>query len=63
MKSGCHHPDGMLWFATGDGRDAGRCSILDVFPSILTALGRADLIPADRTGRALLNQAQRKQAA
>jgi hypothetical protein len=64
MKSGCHHPDGILWLATGEGRNAGRCSILDIFPTILAAFGRADLMPADRRGRSLLPAASaRKQAA
>ena len=63
MKSGCHHPDGMLWFATGQAADGGRCSILDIFPSVLTALGRPDLVPADRHGRTLLAPAERRRAA
>jgi len=64
MKSGCHHPDGILWLATGEGRDLGRCSILDIFPTILTAMGRADLIPSDRRGRSLLAAAaERRRAA
>ncbi len=64
MKSGCHHPDGILWLATGQPRDGGRCSILDIFPTILTALGRADLVPADRHGRSLLPAAgERRHAA
>lgn len=63
MKSGCHHPDGILWFATGQAQDGGRCSILDIFPSVLAALGRQDLIPADRHGRILLPLAERRQAA
>jgi hypothetical protein len=54
MKSGCHHPDGMLWLATGEAANAGRCSILDILPTILAAFGRSDLMPADRRGRALL---------
>lgn len=64
MKSGCHHPDGILWIATGDGRDMGRCSILDIFPTVLQAFGRMDLMPADRRGRSLLSAvASRRQAA
>jgi hypothetical protein len=55
MKSGCHHPDGILWLATGQGANAGRCSILDIFPTILAALGRPDLAPEGRRGRSLLN--------
>ena len=63
MKSGCHHPDGILWIATGEGRDMGRCSILDIFPTVLGAFGRADLVPADRTGRSLLRGVERRKAA
>lgn len=63
MKSGCHHPDGILWIATGDGRDMGRCSILDIFPTILSAFGRLDLMPADRRGRTLLPAASDRQQA
>jgi hypothetical protein len=64
MKSGCHHPDGMLWLATGEARNAGRCSILDILPTVLTAFGREDLMPADRRGRSLLPAARtRKEAA
>jgi hypothetical protein len=63
MKSGCHHPDGMLWLATGEGRDMGRCSILDIFPTVLAALGRSELAPADRTGRALLAAMEKRRAA
>jgi hypothetical protein len=54
MKSGCHHPDGMLWIATGDGAEGGRCSILDIFPTVLAALGKPHLLPADRRGKSLL---------
>lgn len=36
VKSGCHHPNGVLWFKTGQHRDfPERVSILDVFPTIL----------------------------
>ena len=35
MKSGRHHPDGVLWIKTGVGSEtADRVSILDVFPTI-----------------------------
>lgn len=57
MKSGCHHPDGILWLATGEGRDCGRCSILDIFPTVLSALGRKDLMLPDRRGKSLLTEA------
>ncbi len=63
MKSGCHHPDGILWLATGDPADGGRCSILDIFPTVLTAMGRSDLIPADRRGRSLLSRGESRRAA
>jgi hypothetical protein len=56
MKSGCHHSDGILWLATGEGRDQGRCSILDIFPTTLAALGRGHLVPADCPGRSLLDE-------
>jgi hypothetical protein len=59
MKSGCHHPDGILWIRTGEAKDAGRCSILDIFPTIMEALGRPDLVPADRLGRSLLGMGNR----
>jgi hypothetical protein len=36
MKSGCHHPDGVLWFKTGRQKVySEKVSILDVFPTIL----------------------------
>lgn len=63
MKSGCHHPDGILWLATGEARNAGRCSILDIFPTVLTAMGRSDLKPADRQGRSLLELSRTQKAA
>ncbi|MEX6724790.1 alkaline phosphatase family protein [Parapedomonas caeni] len=63
MKSGCHHPDGILWLGTGEHVDAGRCSILDVFPTVLEALGRGHLIPSDRTGRNLLPAPAARRAA
>ncbi|MGH6916893.1 MAG: hypothetical protein ACREJ0_04225 [Geminicoccaceae bacterium] len=35
-KSGCHRPEGVLWFKTGRGRSHERkASVLDVFPTIL----------------------------
>jgi hypothetical protein len=40
IKSGCHHPDGVLWFKTGRGRVIEeRVSILDVFPTLLALMG------------------------
>ena len=36
VKSGCHHPDGILWIRTGAGKvHDQRVSILDVLPTIL----------------------------
>ncbi len=36
VKSGCHHPDGILWFRTGNGQvHDERVSILDALPTIL----------------------------
>lgn len=63
MKSGCHHPDGILWLATGQAANGGRCSILDIFPTVLSAFGRSDLMPADRRGRTLLPTSALRKAA
>jgi Type I phosphodiesterase / nucleotide pyrophosphatase len=63
MKSGCHHPDGILWFATGTPADGGRCSILDILPTILDAMGRPDLLPAECRGRALILPGEQRRAA
>ncbi|MEZ6063093.1 MAG: alkaline phosphatase family protein [Planctomycetaceae bacterium] len=39
-KSGCHHPDGVLWFRTGNHRvHSDRVSILDVFPTVTEFFG------------------------
>lgn len=39
-KSGCHHPDGVLWFKTGDHqRHPDRVSILNVLPTLLDVFG------------------------
>lgn len=52
-KSGRHHPDGALWFATGRHRAiADKVSILDVFPTALELLG-VNNVPPGRTGRSL----------
>lgn len=56
MKSGCHHPEGMLWIRNGTGQDAGQCSILDIMPTVMAALGLQNVIPNDRTGIDLLSQ-------
>ena len=39
-KSGCHHPDGCLWIASGDHavHDT-KVSILDIFPTIISMMG------------------------
>ena len=35
VKSGCHHPDGVLWFKTGKHANMShKASILDIFPTI-----------------------------
>jgi hypothetical protein len=47
-KSGCHHPAGALWFATGKhARHESPVSILDVFPTTLDLMG----VEADRGER------------
>lgn len=53
MKSGCHHPEGMLWIANGQSVDAGFCSILDVMPTVLGALGLENQIPNACKGKDL----------
>lgn len=36
VKSGCHHPDGALWFKTGSHKKHySKASILDIFPTVL----------------------------
>ncbi|MEM1020948.1 MAG: hypothetical protein AAGJ09_10745 [Pseudomonadota bacterium] len=57
MKSGCHHPDGILWMS-GPDIAAGpiakeRVELTDVFPTILERLGHASAIPTDRQGESL----------
>ena len=40
VKSGCHHPDGVLWFKTGEHLvHKERVSILDIMPTLLELLG------------------------
>jgi hypothetical protein len=63
VKSGCHHPDGILWIASGEGVDRGRCSILDIFPTILAAFGKSHLLPEDRRGKSLLPAQAARRAA
>ncbi|MBT7583459.1 MAG: hypothetical protein HN572_10875, partial [Kordiimonadaceae bacterium] len=49
-KSGCHHPDGVLWFGTGNHKImTEKASILDVFPTVSELLGVAP--PDDISGR------------
>jgi hypothetical protein len=56
-KSGCHHPDGVLWFKTGRSRvGVDVVSILDVFPTLL-ALMELEYQPSQShpfTGRNIL---------
>jgi hypothetical protein len=54
IKSGCHHPDGILWFRTGrHARHPEKVSILDVLPTILGHFG-VDVPAAEpRIGRDL----------
>lgn len=52
-KSGRHHPDGALWFATGRHNAVeGKVSILDVFPTALDLLGVP--VPEGRSGTSLI---------
>jgi hypothetical protein len=53
IKSGCHHPDGMLWFQTGQHYNAGRCSILDVYPTLLDLFEQSAKLGSDRRGKSL----------
>jgi hypothetical protein len=54
VKSGCHHPDGVLWIRNGGHRShAERVSILDVFPTVLDMFGLLDAVPASCTGTSL----------
>lgn len=49
-KSGCHHPDGILWFKTGEHKVHNeKVSILDVFPTVSELLGVS--IPVNVEGR------------
>ena len=57
IKSGCHHPDGVLWIKTGQEQVHPRkVSVLDVFPTILDMLN-VDYPPSERhpyRGRSLV---------
>ncbi len=53
MKSGCHHPDGILWVRSGTPHvHEEKASILDVFPTVTTLCG----VPAkaDMAGKSLV---------
>jgi len=55
-KSGRHHPDGALWFATGTpGAITEPVSILDIFPTVLDLLDVDQAGLADRPGRSLVS--------
>jgi Type I phosphodiesterase / nucleotide pyrophosphatase len=54
-KSGCHHPSGALWFATGTHKKVSDpVSILDIFPTTLDLLGISGADSGDRTGVSLV---------
>lgn len=47
LKSGCHHPDGVLWIGAGEPQvHRQKVSVLDIFPTILEMLG-VDYAPSD----------------
>lgn len=53
IKSGCHHPSGSLWIATGEHvRHANPVSILDIYPTMMDLM-RLPAPDADRRGRSL----------
>lgn len=55
MKSGCHHPQGALWIAGGQGQAIpGDASILDVYPTILDLLGVPQPVGSGRRGTSLM---------
>ena len=57
LKSGCHHPQGALWIAGGEGRIMpDNASILDVYPTILDMLGVEAPASGERRGISLLPQ-------
>jgi hypothetical protein len=59
VKSGCHHPDGVLWVRTGRHRvHPGRVSILDIAPTIcgLLQLDPSGLQCAGPSGTSLLDR-------
>ncbi|WP_417610068.1 hypothetical protein [Parasphingorhabdus sp.] len=53
-KSGCHHPDGCLWIATGDHAvHDDKVSILDIWPTIVELSGVQDR-SSERPGKSLI---------
>jgi hypothetical protein len=55
-KSGCHHPAGALWFATGRAKKTAEpVSILDIFPTTLEMQGLDPSVWQDRRGRSLVS--------
>lgn len=56
IKSGCHHPDGVLWIKTGHHRRfPSRVSILDIFPTLVDLL-QIEGSSTTRRGRSLVSQ-------
>jgi hypothetical protein len=56
LKSGCHHPQGVLWIGGGGGREHGEVSILDVYPTLLDLLGVPQPADSGRRGASLASQ-------
>lgn len=57
VKSGCHHPDGILWFRTGNHKlKAEKASILDVFPTVTDLLGVPLPVKIAGRGRSLAHE-------
>ena len=57
IKSGCHHPDGVLWFRTGEHRvHEEKVSVLDVFPTLLAHYGVALPQGYDYQGKNLIER-------
>jgi hypothetical protein len=63
LKSGCHHPQGVLWIGGGNGRKHGEVSILDVYPTLLDMLGVSHPAGSGRRGASLLPLLQGRGAA
>jgi hypothetical protein len=62
LKSGCHHPQGVLWIGGGSGRKLGEVSILDVYPTLLDMLGVPQPAGGARRGTSLLPMLQERAA-